>query len=101
MHLRGSGATLLRFPEREHRFTDFVMGPTLMGHRDVMRSHPLEARNRGEDTHFLSDPSASQCSVFSCDSFTVAQIRADPKSEHTRAVGDADITARGTVPTDG
>jgi len=97
MHLRGSGATLLRFPEREHRFTDFVMGPTLMGHRDVMRSHPFEARNRGEDTHFLSDLSASQCSVFSSDRFNFAQIRADKNSEHTWAVAEAEILASGTV----
>ena len=97
MHLESTNATLLRFAEREHRFTDFIMGPTIMAYRDVMVNHPFKPVNRGEDTRLLSDIAASNCSIYSSDRFNFAQIRADNAKAHTWGVAEAEILSSGTV----
>ena len=52
MHLETSNAAILSFAAREHRFTDFVMGPTIMARRDVFTDHPFQPVAVGEDTGF-------------------------------------------------
>ena len=47
MYLEAQDVTILRFPEREHRYTDLVMGPTIVAPRDVARAHPFAAVSRG------------------------------------------------------
>ena len=69
MHLETSNAAILRFAEREHRFTDFVMGPTLMGHREVFTEHPFEHVSVGEDSGFLRAIRAAGRIVYSADRF--------------------------------
>lgn len=97
MHLESSGATMLRFPEREHRFTDFVMGPTIMAWKETMKSHPFAKRNRGEDSDLLRDFTVSGCSVYSSDRFNFVQIRKDTDGNHTWNITDAEVLATGTV----
>ena len=41
MYLEAQDLTIVRFPDREHRFTDFVMGPTIVTAREVALAHPF------------------------------------------------------------
>ncbi|WP_026041097.1 glycosyltransferase family protein [Arthrobacter sp. TB 23] len=75
MYLEASNATLLRFPEKEHRFTRMVMGPTLMGKRDIFTGRPFEAVSRGEDTGFLQSLVEEGGSVYAADRFNYFQHR--------------------------
>ena len=54
MHLETANAAILRFAAREHRFTDFVMGPTIMARREVFTDHPFLDVTVGEDTGFCA-----------------------------------------------
>lgn len=47
MRVEAQDATLLRFPNREHRYTDFVMGPTITGRREVFHQIPFQRRSTG------------------------------------------------------
>jgi hypothetical protein len=97
MYLADSDATLLRFAEREHRFTDLVMGPTMLGHAAVFRENPFQARSRGEDTNFLRDVVNSGGTVYSADRFNFVQMRGKDGKSHTWDVSDAELTSTGDV----
>jgi len=95
VHLESSGANLLRFGEREHHFTDFVMGPTLMAAREVFQAVPFEARTTGEDTAFLRCCVEQGLSIYSSDRFNYAQIRR--AGGHTWQVRDQELLASGDL----
>ncbi|MEU3330836.1 glycosyltransferase [Glutamicibacter creatinolyticus] len=97
MYLGQSDATLLRFAEREHRFTNMVMGPTMLGHAQVFKETPFHARSRGEDTQFLRDVTENGGTIYSADRFNFLQMRAADGSDHTWNLRDAELTATGNV----
>ncbi|GAB3548523.1 glycosyltransferase [Arthrobacter tumbae] len=95
MYLANRNATLLRFPQQEHRFTRLVMGPTILARRSVFRAHPFENVQRGEDTAFLNSVTTSGGSVYSADRFNYFQHRHGVG--HTWAVGIDELLASGQV----
>lgn len=84
-----------RRPEREHRFTKFVAGPTFVGHADVFRNHPFADRSTGEDTQFLRDLAENGIKVYAADRFNFLQMR--NKSGHTWSVSGSELLANGVV----
>lgn len=96
MHLSGPGATLLRFPEKEHRFTDFVMGPTIVAERGVAVAARFPSLMRGEDTGFLRDVGESGALIYSSDRFNFVQMR-QGDSGHTWAVSQMELLGGATV----
>lgn len=97
MYLADSNATLLRFAEREHRFTNMVMGPTMLGYAETFKSTPFESRSRGEDTQFLKDVLSNGGSIYSSDRFNFTQMRGNDGEAHTWNVSDAELTATGSI----
>lgn len=97
MYLADSDATLLRFAEREHRFTNMVMGPTILGHAEIFKSTPFESRSRGEDTQFLRGIIDGGGTIYSSDRFNFMQMRGDDGIAHTWNVSDAELTATGSI----
>lgn len=97
MYLAGSDATLLRFAEREHCFTNLVMGPTILGHASVFKETPFGTRNRGEDTQFLKDVIGKGGTVYSSDRFNFTQMRGGDGKSHTWDISDAELTATGSI----
>jgi hypothetical protein len=96
MYLEAQGLTIVRFPEREHRFTDLVMGPTIMTGRTLALAYPFQDVSRGEDTAFLGDVVADGLSVYSCDRFNFVQVRS-AQSSHTWEASSAELLANGRV----
>lgn len=95
MHLAGRDATILRFPEKEHRFTTAVMGPTITGRREVFLEVPFEDLSRGEDTAFLCAARESGKSIYSSDRFNYCQYRGT--AEHTWKVSDDKLLTTGDL----
>ncbi|WP_440900089.1 glycosyltransferase family protein [Actinosynnema sp.] len=95
MLLRGSGCLLVRFPEREHRFTDMVMGPTLMMRRELLAELPFATLTRGEDTDLLRRVLLRGGRIYSADRFGFVQVR--EASGHTWEATDAELLANGNV----
>ncbi|MFH5824248.1 glycosyltransferase [Georgenia sp. AZ-5] len=96
MYLGERNATVLRFPEREHRYTDLVMGPTLMAHREVLREHRFPDATRGEDTGFLRAVVLDGGTVYSSDRFNFMQIRGGGvlrRHQHTWEATDSELLA--------
>lgn len=97
MYLADSDATLLRFAEREHRFTNMVMGPTILGLAEVFKTNPFRSRSRGEDTQFLCDVISNGGLIYSSDRFNFMQMRGNKVQAHTWDVSDAELTATGSI----
>ncbi|MBG6223456.1 spore maturation protein CgeB [Arthrobacter sp. CAN_A2] len=95
MCLTESDAVILRAGGREHRFTDFVMGPTIMARAEVFRETPFPGVPRGEDTAFLKGVAAAGGSIYSADRFNYVQMRNG--SGHTWQIGDAELLATGDL----
>lgn len=96
MYLEGQDVTILRFPDREHRYTDLVMGPTIVTGCDVARAHPFAAVGRGEDTGFLRDVVAGGGRVYSADRFSFLQMR-HTSGLHTWEAGSTELLAGARV----
>ncbi|MHA7178316.1 glycosyltransferase family protein [Arthrobacter sp. Sr24] len=95
MYLATSNATLLRFGHKEHRFTDLVMGPTIMGYRRTFINNPFPRVGKGEDTGFLRKVRASGLRIYSADRFNFCQIRNG--TGHTWKIREAEIFASGEM----
>jgi spore maturation protein CgeB len=95
MYLEASNATLLRFPDWEHRYTRTVMGPTIMASAGTFRSTPFAALGSGEDSRFLRDAVANGLTVYSSDRFNYCQQRA--RNGHTWKVSDAELLSSGSL----
>lgn len=95
LHLRGRNIVMCRFPEREHRFTDLVMGPTLVGSRDLFKQFRFAHRTLGEDTDFQRRIVEADASIYSADRFNFVQVRGD--HSHTWSVDDDLLLANSEV----
>jgi hypothetical protein len=96
VYLEARDATVLRFIEREHRFTDFVMGPTIVARRDIASSVRFPALPKGEDSAFLSGVLDSGGRIYSADRFNFVLLRSGGGA-HTWTVTDAELLASGQV----
>ncbi|WP_369818976.1 glycosyltransferase [Oerskovia sp. Root918] len=96
MYVEGMDATLLRFADRERRFTDRVMGPTIVTRQSLAVTTPFHDVGRGEDTAFLRDAVDAGARVFSADRFNFVQVRSG-SGAHTWSVTDAELLASGEV----
>ncbi|GAB3594581.1 glycosyltransferase [Angustibacter peucedani] len=93
VHLEGSGATLLRFPHAEHRYTQLVQGGTLLTPREVAARLRFEDLPRRVDTTFLEKVHAESGTVYSADRFNFVSVRrADPGS-HTWTIPEEQLLA--------
>jgi hypothetical protein len=96
MYLEAHDAAVLRFAEREHRFTDFVMGPTIVARRDIAAAVRFAQTQTGEDTGFLRDAVDAGARIYSADRFNFIQLRSGGEG-HTWTVTDAELFASGEV----
>lgn len=95
VHLKQSQANVVRFAEKEHRYTDFVMGPTIMAPRQVLLDNPFAELGLGEDTAFLQNAQKQGMTIYSADRFNYLQVRGG--TEHTWQISDAELMASGKL----
>lgn len=95
LHLRNRDIVMCRFPEREHRFTDLVMGPTLMGRKELFSRFPFAGRTLGEDTDLQRRLVSDGARIYSADRFNFVQVR--DSHSHTWNVDDELLLANSNV----
>ncbi|MEV8144209.1 glycosyltransferase [Specibacter sp. NPDC078709] len=91
MHLAEQNATILRFPEREHKWTRTVMGPTIMASNEVFSQNPFANVGSGEDSQFLQSVLDGSGTIYSSDRFNYCQQRSGV--DHTWLVSDMSLIA--------
>ncbi|PCC52759.1 glycosyltransferase [Brevibacterium aurantiacum] len=95
LYLTSRDIVMCRFPEREHRYTDIVMGPTLMGRKALFTENRFADRTQGEDTELQQRIVAAGARIYSADRFNFVQVRGD--HEHTWSIRDNELLANSTV----
>ncbi len=93
-HLTATGATLLRFPDSEHRYVDLVQGGTLLLERDLAMRLRFEDLPRRVDTTFLEKVRAEGAKVYSTDRFNFVSVRAATPDGHTWPISDVELLSR-------
>ncbi len=95
-YLKGVNATVLQYPYKEHRWTDLVGGPTMVGPRQTFLEVPFEDRTLGEDTTFQRALLAAGGAIYSADRFNFIQMRG-ASVDHTWSTEDELVMANGRV----
>ncbi len=93
--LEQSSIIALKNSVKEHRWTDFVAGPTLFGPRSTFEDHRFEDRTTGEDSAFLSSLVKAGKRIYSSDRFNFLQVRG--KTNHTWDSKDLEFLANSEV----
>lgn len=99
VYLAAQDMIVLRSPEREHRWTTFLAGPTFVGKADTFRASPFANVGRGEDSQFLVDVVQKGGRIYSGDRFNFLQQRG--MASHTWQVNDLEVLANARVETIG
>ncbi|MDU2587502.1 MAG: glycosyltransferase [Corynebacterium sp.] len=86
---------IVRRPEREHRWTNFVAGPTFFGPRNTFVENKFESFSRGEDTAFIRSLLRKGGKIYSTDRFNFVQMR--NAGQHTWEVSNTSFLANGRV----
>lgn len=102
LYLASMDGMLLRFPRREHRWTKFVAGPTLVAPVSTFRSVPFESRTRGEDSTLLKTLALQGGRIYSADRFNFVQMRVGHnhtwQSEDLEFLANSDYVTSGFCP---
>jgi Glycosyl transferases group 1/DUF based on E. rectale Gene description (DUF3880)/Glycosyl transferase family 2 len=93
VHLQGSGATLLRFPEAEHRYVKLVQGGTIVARRSTAVRLRFDDLPRRVDTTFLGKVAAAGGRVYSADRFNFVSIRLADSGAHTWQITEEQMLA--------
>lgn len=88
-------ATLIRYENSEHSYTNSVMGPTITGRRETFEANPFPNVGRGEDTEFLRAVRAGGGVIYAADRYNYCQMRGS--EDHTWKISDASIAASGDI----
>jgi len=93
-YLESTGATFLRFPGAEHRYTPLVQGGTLTLPREVAVRLRFEDLPRRVDTTFLEKVAADGGRVYSADPYNFVSVRSASTDGHTWKISDTELLAK-------
>ncbi|HEU5159235.1 MAG TPA: glycosyltransferase [Streptosporangiaceae bacterium] len=97
VHLSGSGANILRYPELEHSYVDLVRGGALLARGDLLRTYRFDDVTRGEDTRLFRRCRADGVKIYSADRFSFVMVRHHDPARHTWQVSDRALMADGRI----
>jgi hypothetical protein len=95
VYFESGGVLAIRFPDKEHQFTDFVSGSAMIIKRGVFSKVRFDPLKRvGEDTQFLEDCVKNGVRIYSADRFNFAYTRRSSAGLHTWRVSDEELLAK-------
>ncbi|WP_242215240.1 glycosyltransferase family 2 protein [Bacillus cereus group sp. BfR-BA-01383] len=86
MYIKSKRALILA-NDKEHTYTDWVAGATLVVKKEVFSKVKFRSRNIAEDAFFIADCKLYGFKMYSTDRFDFTALRRDP-NEHTWQVSD-------------
>ncbi|WP_051712332.1 glycosyltransferase [Spirillospora albida] len=96
-HLGSMNATLLRYPDLEHRYVDVLRGGALLADGDLMRAYRFADLGRGEDTDLFRRLREDGVRVYAADRFSFITIRHADAARHTWRPSDLELLADSRV----
>ncbi len=96
-YLAGQNCLTLRFPGKEHSYTKFVAGATLLIDRDIARDIRFGPEARGVDTAFQERARADGVKIYSGDRFNFTATRSPAADAHTWQISDREFLGKSKV----
>lgn len=90
-------ATVLTFPGKENRITDFVRGATFGGPRKTFVNYPFPEQSQSEDSSVLNQLRKDKRRIYCTDRFNYAVMRNVDKRSHTWQVEDISLFGTGEM----
>jgi hypothetical protein len=87
-YVEGLNVTALRFPGREHRYSSFVSGATLVVDRSATHGIDFAPVRSGTDSLFLEACTAKGLAIYSSDRFNFMAMRQSAADRHTWKIDD-------------
>lgn len=87
-YLEGSQLLVLRYPNQEHGYCDYVAGSTLTIKKEVFNFIKFQELSRGEDTRFLMDCVILGIKIYATDRFNHVVIRRPNIDSHSWKIGE-------------
>lgn len=101
-YLEGTNTLSLRWPHKEHSWTDLIAGATIFARRSAMQELGFRALERGEDTDLLRRAKNAGFSIYSTDRFNyIASRKKDIEKGHTWKIRDNEVLGYSQVETYG
>ena len=101
MYFEDSDTTAIAEVAREHTFTHFVTGGTLLIRADAARTIPFDSISLREDTNFLHAATQYGCRVYAADRFNFVRVRTRRLSDHADPTPDTEFLKRCRAQTPG
>ena len=76
---------------RDHTFSYFVTGGTLLIRTDVAKKNPFDTISLREDTNFLHAAAQAGCRIYSADRYNFVRVRSRSLSDHADQTPDAEF----------
>lgn len=95
VYFEGLNSTVLTQPDEEHRFTDFVRGPTFAGPRSTFEQYRFPEMSRAEDSSVLKALRQDGKLIYSSDRFNFALRRSESHHTHTWSVDSLSFFSMG------
>jgi hypothetical protein len=96
-YLESAGATVLRWPDREHRHVDHLRGGALLAEADLLRTYRFADLPRGEDTDLFRRLRGDGVRLYAADRYSFVTIRHADPARHTWRPDDRRLLANGRV----
>ncbi|WP_433335597.1 glycosyltransferase family protein [Spirillospora sp. CA-294931] len=90
-YLESIGATLLRYPDHEHRYVNVVRGGALLAEGDLLRTYRFADIGRGEDTDLFRRLADDGVRVYAADRYSFITIRHADPNRHTWQPTDREL----------
>jgi hypothetical protein len=97
VHLRSTGATVLRCADQEHRYVNVLRGGAFLARGDLLRGYRFEDVSRGEDTRLFRALEADGVKSYSADRYSFVTMRSADPADHTWQVTDHDLMRDATL----
>lgn len=86
---------------KDCRYSDFIIGATLLIKKDVFKKVSFHDKNRGEDSQFLKDCQEGGVTIYSTDAFNYITIRSSNLENHTWKIEDDKFMAKAKIISNG
>ncbi|MDQ1292580.1 MAG: hypothetical protein QG608_460 [Actinomycetota bacterium] len=96
-YFAGSGATILQWKDREHRYVSRLAGGTLLMTRDLARAYPFGSKGSGEDSDLLRRLHGDGVAIYGTDRFNYCMMRRADPGFHTWQQDEADLLSNGGI----
>ncbi|ELI6433937.1 glycosyltransferase [Aeromonas salmonicida subsp. salmonicida] len=83
--------TFLIREDKDCRFSEFIIGASLVIRRTVFEKVTFHNKNRGEDSQFLKDCNDKKIAIYSSDIYNYITIRSKNINNHTWKIDDQDF----------